>query len=123
MTLRKFDLEKALAGEAVVTREGKKVLELHLFKSNVTHPLVAIIENKNIQCAYKINGKYDPDSDRSEDLLMAPVTEKYWFNVYKDRQNRIEFNHSYAYDNEKEARENIYSEEMYIRTICVELEE
>jgi hypothetical protein len=37
--MKPFDLEKALAGQPVVTRDGRKVLELHLYKNVTEFPL------------------------------------------------------------------------------------
>lgn len=80
---KKFNLEEALAGKPVVTREGKPVTQLVKFE-DVDDPyrvLVGVVD-RNI-LAWSSSGMYSYDStDNSNDLFMAP--EKKWTNLYYD---------------------------------------
>jgi len=70
--MKKFNLEKALAGKPVVTRNGKKITELHLFKSaELIQPLYGIIEGDEDVLAWTRNGIYNPTKDTFWDLFMA----------------------------------------------------
>ena len=68
---RDFDLEKALAGEPVVTRDGREVKDLHLFTSVQTYyPVVGIIEGRIL--SFSKEGKYLTNrSESDKDLFMA----------------------------------------------------
>lgn len=44
--MKAFDLEKALAGEKVVTRGGKEVTQLTLFEASDDHPLAGVVDGK-----------------------------------------------------------------------------
>ena len=77
--LKPFDLQAALAGKPVVTRDGIKVKEIHQFKTvDGNRNIVAIVNGGML--SYEQNGKYPFNS--SNDLLMAPVMVKKWVNLY-----------------------------------------
>lgn len=82
--MRPFDLEKALAGEPVITREGLEVTELYLAKTatNNTQRLIAVTEGSLKH--YSEDGKWQFDkNDSSKDLFMAPVKRQEWVNIYQ----------------------------------------
>lgn len=89
--MKPFDLERALAGDPVVTRGGKKVLELHYFKNiKLNYPLVAVVEEQELLMAYTEKGIYVGYKDNIEsenDLFMAPKTKKLWIAVCKTKIN------------------------------------
>lgn len=70
-----FNLDKALSGYPVMTREGKKVSDIFLIKSNTNpYPVLAVIDN--IAYAYSKEGKISVEEYPScTDLIMAPVTQ------------------------------------------------
>lgn len=83
MNLKPFNLEKALAGDPVVTRDGRTVTEVFHFKTafKTLKNTVAAIDG-HFYSFYE-NGK--PVSWDSEfDLFMAPkiVRKSGWLNVY-----------------------------------------
>lgn len=80
--MKSFNLKQALAGKAVISRSGKNVSEIHLFKdSNLEYPLYAIIDG-NIDC-YTIDGKFDNCVDESPyDLFMKDP--EFYINVYSN---------------------------------------
>lgn len=118
--MKPFDLEKALAGEPVVTREGKKVEELVCFKANILYPVKALIDRCLVE--YTKEGKfYTGDKPSCKDLLMAPTQKEGWVNVYKDKSG------TYAgqniYDTEQEAREGRTSISCYMGPAKITWEE
>ena len=88
---RKFNLEQALNGAKLETREGLKVKSIHLIENtNSRNPLVVVLEDGNgpgedsiINCT--INGRYWNDNcDSSLDLFIIIEPKVYYANVYKD---------------------------------------
>jgi hypothetical protein len=83
MNLKPFNLEKALAGDPVVTREGQQVTEIFLCKTaNKTESSVVFVCNGKVY-ATTVNGNFDGFAS-SHDLFMAPkiVKKSGWLNVY-----------------------------------------
>jgi hypothetical protein len=82
--MKKFNLESALAGEPVTTRHGKKVTQLHLFKSaKLIQPLYGTIEGDEDILSWTTNGIYNPTKETSWDLVMATEKKSIWINVYE----------------------------------------
>jgi len=107
MNLKPFDLEKALAGEPVVTRNGLKVIEINCFQQKTDYPVRALFESGSTN-AYTKNGKvYLEGDDNNYDLFMAPKTKTMWYCVFKDRSGVI--NTSSLYE----------SEEVMVDIICI----
>jgi hypothetical protein len=81
--MKPFNLEKALAGSPVVTRNGLEVTELKLFKDSITRtPLVGCVLGYLHQ--YTIDGVYSLDgSENPLDLFMVPVKKKFYVTLYK----------------------------------------
>jgi hypothetical protein len=81
-----FDLETALAHpERVVTRDGRKVRELHHFKTANTNELsvVCVIEGF-IQINWD-KGQWcgEPTIESENDLFLLPEVKEFWVNVYE----------------------------------------
>ena len=68
-----FDLEKALAGETVVTRDGREVSQVTLFDCSSKYPLVAVVDGEVYGFA-KTGGHYISGHPSSLDLFMKPKT-------------------------------------------------
>jgi len=67
--MKQFNLEKALAGEPVVTRDGRKVTQLTLFEANNRYSLIGVV-NGELQ-TFTDEGKYDVDRNSTDtDLFM-----------------------------------------------------
>jgi len=122
--MKPFNLEEALAGKPVVTREGRKVLQLHCFKniSKENECISVIIEGYNsIRNLYE-NGRYLETQDHPNDLFMAEEKIEFWHNVY--------FSHKFkktivgeSFNTESEAKANvglINSDTTYIKTIKID---
>ena len=112
-----FDLERALAGEPVVTRDGREVTEIYFFKTfEGTYPLVGIIDGE--KCSYTTKGKNYSSKNSDFDLFMKPKVVEGWFNVYQDNEYGLIMSSSYP--SEKEAKEKMINRHFeYIKTIKI----
>ena len=70
LEMKKFDLNKAQAGDEVCTRNGSPVKILLFDRSSYVFPLVAIINNIKV-CCYTVEGKFYADKDSDFDLRMV----------------------------------------------------
>jgi len=83
MKLEKFDLEKALNGSKVVTRDGREVLQLTKFESlRNNYPLVGVLDNE--LKSWNEQGKHSNFyvGDSNLDLFLAVEPQRIWVNVY-----------------------------------------
>jgi hypothetical protein len=84
MKLQKFDLQKALNGAKVVTRDGKELTQLHIFDNVESHyPVYGCIEN-SIARWTKDGCFLNNDSKNENDLFLSVEVQSIWVNVYKD---------------------------------------
>lgn len=79
--MKPFNLEQALAGKPVVTRDGRPVTQLHLFKVDNPFPLCGLTENNRIH-QWSENGKQFLEGDNAGDLFMASEKKSGWINIY-----------------------------------------
>lgn len=88
--LKPFNLERALAGDTVVARDGRKVIALHYWEGlNHPYPVHVYLEDQLeshkrdylLANIHKINGEAS-GMERSYDLFMAPKIQKLWLKVY-----------------------------------------
>ena len=117
--MRPFDLEKALAGEPVITREGLEVTELYLAKTatNNTRRLIAVTEGALRH--YSEDGKWQFDKgDNPNDLFMAPVKRQAWTNVFQTPSGAI-FTSGGCYDSNEKAEKAIMGAEHYVKTMLI----
>lgn len=71
--MKPFNLEKALAGAPVVTRDGKEVTQLHWFELGAhAYPLFGVIhyESKQIVKSFTKDGEEYTNMDSVNDLFM-----------------------------------------------------
>lgn len=82
--MKPFDLEKALAGEPVVTRNGARVTKICVFEDvKDSYPVITSI-NGRIR-SFTSKGAYvNDDSTSPYDLFMAPKKRTVWVNLYPD---------------------------------------
>lgn len=78
-----FNLERALAGDKVVTRDGREVTEIHHFKSVTSMYEVFVSINGSVYACSK-EGSYTFPEEGRNDLFMAPITKRFeaWVSVY-----------------------------------------
>ncbi len=81
----KFDLEKALAGDKVVTRDGREVTQLHYFKGvDVGRECIYGFLDGDVR-EYFDGGVYNVESnENANDLFMAPKQLSGFVNVYNN---------------------------------------
>ena len=78
-----FDLETALKHpERVVTRDGRKVEQLHKFYIDESYPLYGVI-GKDLK-TWGIKGNYTDNTDSNTDLFLLPEVKECWVNVYSN---------------------------------------
>lgn len=79
--MKPFNLEKALAGDPVVTRDGRVVTEIVHLKTNI-RPIIAVIDGR--ARGYLIDGTTRSANDWSQrDLFMAPKKTTYYQLIFK----------------------------------------
>jgi len=98
--MKPFNLEKFLAGEPAITRNGKKVIEGHYFKdAEDGHRLWVMLEDD----VWPIN-YFDNGSGGLGGLLMEEKEIELWINIYSDRKGKY---FALTYDSEYEAKLNV----------------
>lgn len=114
--MKPFDLVEALKGKPVITRDGKKVVEIiHLSSMRNERNVLAVFENDCM--LYKHNGTCMlnlGDCHRS-DLIMAPEKKSVWVNVYEYDNGQMWI--GCACDSEEKARIPKHYSGKYIKTI------
>jgi hypothetical protein len=101
--MKPFDLEKALAGEPVVTREGKKVSEFYQFKTiDSQFDLFGIING--VLHGFDKYGRYMAIEQSEYDLFMEEPER--WANIYWDDISLKAYIGDIIYSTEEEAKEN-----------------
>ena len=80
--LKPFDLEAALNGAEVVTRDGKKVTEVVVLKNTFYGKNVLALINNGLY-SFKQDGKFEEDAEHFNDLFMKPQQVTKWVNIYK----------------------------------------
>ena len=82
--MKPFDLAAAKAGADVVTRDGRKVLQLfHFDKAQGDLPVHAIIEGDGLIRNFSTSGSWDNSGGHNLDLFMATKEREAWVNLYK----------------------------------------
>jgi hypothetical protein len=119
--LKPFDLEKALAGEPVVTREGEKVKIVYVSKKDKTYQVLGIIFDKitDEEDTYWFT-KEGKDLDGGEyDLFMAPKTKKLWIAIHKTNGDNDGI---YTTSNAYTSKEKLSSGDSFKESHLVEIE-
>jgi len=80
-----FDLECAIAGDPLITRDGRKVIKFHYFSGDdLQYPIVAHIDGEDRLYEYVKDGEYYPNIPTECDLFMAPKKKNYQVNIYRN---------------------------------------
>jgi hypothetical protein len=115
MKLEKFDLEKALNGAKVVTRDGREVTQLKKFEGLKEYILAGVVDN-NLQ-TWTTQGLFIADSagECRTDLFLAVEPQRIWVNVYTNNSGIYTGRGNY---NKLEAAKKAIAENLnYIKTI------
>jgi hypothetical protein len=124
MNKTKFNLEKALKGEKVVTRAGDEVVHLmHIqVKGYYDAPLLVFVKRKNNQVDrgwYTINGHFHSSASESVfDLFMLEESKGKFANVYEGTEGNIYVDND-LYDTYYRAKKSIKNKKQYIKTISL----
>lgn len=129
--MKPFNLERALAGDPVVTRDGRKVEEVTMLKkADVQKKVIAVIDG--YIRSYYPHGTRQGDQSMilSHDLFMAPVKKTYYTNVYSRVNPLTGQLHVWTgktCESEEEAMERLggdhRAQPYYRKTITFEIEE
>lgn len=118
MNLKQFDLEKALSGEPVVTRNGLTVSEIIVLKSIPNEYKVVGVINGTAYF-FSPSGEFIKDGIGGPHLFMAPVKHQEWVNIYKsDNKCGYELGPT-IYRTENEAKIGSVKEFNYITTVKI----
>lgn len=79
--LKPFDLEKALAGEPVVTRQGEEVIQLTLFKTNDIYNLAGVVDGELLR--FTPTGEYLRNESHELDLFMKVEVKTHTVNGFE----------------------------------------
>lgn len=119
--MKPFNLEAALKGEKVVTRNGQEVGEIHYFKNVAGQSMLAVINSRLYHFAP--DGRYFLDDINSSlDLFMAPKKRTVYVNVHRSDYvpSGVGFGTAYSSVEEANKSRGIFQ---FIKTIAVEIEE
>lgn len=123
--LMPFDLERALAGDKLIYRNGEPVTVFHYLKNrDITEKIcMTVCMNGSLTVHYS-NGRICEDQEFPLDLFMAPKVKTLWFNLYKDK-NGYTFKNNSLHATKEIAEDHIikgigYD---YINTFSIEVEE
>ena len=70
--MKQFNLEAALAGAEVITRDGRKVTQLHILDVTSRRSLLGVVEHegKKIAADWDLSGRRFSKTDKPLDLFM-----------------------------------------------------
>ena len=125
LNLKPFDLEAAIQGKPVCTRDGRKA-RIICFDAEGGKPLIVLskIDGKEVVLRYTEKGQsdyYHSPTPREDDLMMLPEKGCGYVNVLSDYENR--FVDNTIYSTPEEARRNGEDKDYYIATVRIEWEE
>jgi hypothetical protein len=116
--MKPFNLEKALAGEPVVTRDGRKIKDLHFFHTLTRDCKLYGVINNSVMAWTNEGHWLSTGQEQPEDLFMEEPEK--WVNVYYSKV-QDEVWASDFYESEEKAKECILSTSHYQTTIKINL--
>jgi len=86
MKTRPFNLEEALNGAKVVTRDGREVRQLTKFEGVTTESYSLVGVLGRYMCSWADDGRFNDvfGEQQSKDLFIAVGPQRKWVNLYKD---------------------------------------
>jgi hypothetical protein len=114
--MEKFNLERALAGEPVITRDGREVTQLVKFDCINKYNLYGVV-NGQIE-SFNIDGSWY-QSSHNNDLFMKPKENAVWVNIYKDIDGRLYVGRD-SYCSEADAKSEGGALYNYVKTIKID---
>jgi hypothetical protein len=114
--MEKFNLERALAGDPVCTRDGREVTRLFLVDVDSKYKLVGVVKKSLVRWTDK--GYFLDITNKSEnDLFMKPKENAIWINLYKNENGSLYTNGAH-YMSEESAKRS-YDKFGYLKTIKI----
>jgi len=115
--MEKFNLERALDGERVITRDGQDVTQLAKFNIQKGTECIVGVLNDGLE-RWTVDGNYFLNKSESKhDLVMKPKQNAIWINVYKNEQGVL-YVTGIPYSNEESAKTSA-DEDGYLKTIKI----
>lgn len=119
-----FNLERALAGDPVMTKAGERITQLTKFETNGNYCLVGVGKNGEFPTAFTKDGKYCPPNSSDKDLVMAPKKVKIYTYLYKNPIRDVYYTDSaFTYLPSTLAHLPETPECVFIKEVCIEVEE
>jgi len=112
--MKPFNLEEALAGKPVITRDGRKVTQLTKLDNKNDFCIVGVVDN-GIEI-WNLKGEYDGFPDSKFDLFMKTEKKSIWVNVY-EYESDISFGNIFLTKTEAVSKINKFNKDTYIKTI------
>ena len=120
LNLKPFDIQKAREGKPVCIRDGRKARIICFDTKGDPCPIIALVEENNIESAYHYDKNGQNAYKKSElDLMMLPEKKEGWVNIDKGGSGKITI--SSPYSTKEEAIHN--DNETTIDTIKISWEE
>lgn len=120
MKTKPFNLEEALNGAKVVTRDGREVKQLTFFEDVKVFPLAGNAGDSLIT-VWNIDGTFMQNGDKSEnDLFIAVETKSVWANVCANDNGYpyiAHYKNIYYWGSEEDAKKDSSKMPNYIKTI------
>jgi len=110
--MKEFNLEEALAGKPVITRNGKEVTKLTKFDVKEGDCLFGVMDGD--VNSWEIDGKVSSGVMSGFDLFMKSEKKSIWVNVYNN--GKVVWL-GRSYDTKEGALINSYGDAWYIKTI------
>jgi hypothetical protein len=114
--MEKFNLERALAGEPVCTRDGREVTQLTYFRETEDLFSVGAVLDKEVYL-WQANGRFLQTKEDSKDLFIKPKENAIWINVYKN-ENGFLYTMGLDYSSEELAKKSA-DKDAYFKTIKI----
>jgi len=116
--MKSFDLQKALAGERVISRAGKKVTQVTIFDVNNYFLLAAVIEGELLK--FLLDGKVNSSGEESPNDLFMDETGS-WINLFYNKTEDLVWLGVNRYKTEEEAQEHLTDHKWYQTSIKLKL--
>lgn len=122
MNLKPFDLERALAGDKLIYRNGDKVIDFKYFNNLSYQPRLATITEDGELTWHDADGNFHGKKTikHNYDLFMALKTKKLWIAIAKNARHDGGHNASYHAVEDKEYLDKYFPDEHHIE---IEIEE
>jgi hypothetical protein len=120
--MKPFNLEKALAGERVITNDGREVLDMAYLQKRKWYPVLVLFADANIIQAYTIDGLCCLGNE-NDNLFMYSQKMTYYLNIYRNKKSKEVWTAKWTYLTEEESRRNISDLDFYVKTIAFEIED